>query len=141
MYLWDACVTQAGLSATGLLQGLPALGVDWEGMRGILAEVAELAAASSIVMGELPEMTRSQGEDLLAEVGMLGMLSSGAPMSDPVSQSERYTCFELVSLAWMVRSGGETCSQMAREYVSAFLDAGLSPAENEGMPQLTAQER
>ena len=131
----------AGLQCMTLLQGLPALGVDREGMRGILAEVAELAASSSIVMGELPEMTRSQGEDLLAEVGMLGVLSSGAPMSDPALQSGRYTCFELISVAWVVRSGGETCSQMAREWASAFQDAGLSPAEIEGMTQLTAQER
>ena len=65
-------------------------------MRGILAEVAELAASSSIVMGELPEMTRAQGEDLLAEVGMLGVLSSGAPVSDADPLSDRYTCTELI---------------------------------------------
>ena len=64
-------------------------------MRGILAEVAELAASSSIVMGELPEMTRSQGEDLLGEVGMLGTLSSEVPVSNSVPQSDRYAYFEL----------------------------------------------
>ena len=84
------------LSAIALLQGLPALGVDRQGMRGILAEVAELAASSSIVMGELPGMTRPQGEDLLAEVGMLGTLSSGVPLSEPASQSDRYACSELI---------------------------------------------
>ena len=65
-------------------------------MRGILAEVAELAASSSIVMGELPGMTRPQAEDLLGEVGMLGTLSSGAPVSHPVLQSDRYTSFEVI---------------------------------------------
>ena len=122
MYSWDACVIPPCLSAIVLLQGLPALGVDWEGMRAILAEVAELAASSSIVMGELPEMTRAQGEDLLAEMGMLGVLSSGAPVSDADPQLHRYTCFQPISLAWIVRSGGETCGQMARDWVSAFLD-------------------
>ena len=82
------CVLRC-LSAVVLLQGLPALGVDREGMRGILVEVAELAASSSIVMGELPEMTRSQGEDMLAEAGMLGMLSGRAPVSDVDPHSDR----------------------------------------------------
>ena len=82
------CVLRC-LNAVVLLQGLPALGVDREGMRGILVEVAELAASSSIVMGELPEMTRSQGEDMLAEAGMLGMLSGRAPVSDVDPHSDR----------------------------------------------------
>lgn len=60
-----------------MLQGLPALGLDGEAMRGILMEVAELAAYSSIVMGELPQMARAQAEDLLGEAGLLGTLRSG----------------------------------------------------------------
>ena len=85
-----------GLSVVGLLQGLPALGIEREGMRGILAEVAELAASSSIVMGELPAMTRPQAEDLLGEVGMLGTLSSEPPVGNPDLQCDRYTRFKLV---------------------------------------------
>jgi hypothetical protein len=58
-------------------QGLPALGLDGEAMRGVLREVAELAAYSSIVMGELPQMAQAQAEDLLGEAGLLGTLRSG----------------------------------------------------------------
>ncbi|CAL5220268.1 g2249 [Coccomyxa viridis] len=74
---------QPALAAGGLrgdrlsvwaLQGLPAMGLEREGMRSILMEVAELAAYSSVVVGELPRMTRSEAEDLLGEAGMLGML-------------------------------------------------------------------
>ena len=50
------------------------MGLEREGMRSILMEVAELAAYSSVVVGELPRMTRSEAEDLLGEAGMLGML-------------------------------------------------------------------
>ena len=60
-----------------MLQGLPALGLDGEAMRGVLREVAELAAYSSIVMGELPQMAQAQAEDLLGEAGLLGTLRSG----------------------------------------------------------------
>ena len=56
------------------LQGLPAMGLEREAMRSILMEVAELAAYSSVVVGELPRMARSEAEDLLGEAGMLGML-------------------------------------------------------------------
>ena len=41
------------------------MGLEREAMRSILMEVAELAAYSSIVVGELPRMIRSEAEDLL----------------------------------------------------------------------------
>jgi len=63
------------------LQGLPAMGLDREAMRSILMEVTELAAYSSVVMGELPTMAMSEAEDLLGEAGLLGTLQPGAHLS------------------------------------------------------------
>ena len=43
-------------------------------MQSVLTEVAELAAYGSMVMGELPCMTRAEAEELLGGAGMLGTL-------------------------------------------------------------------
>ncbi len=63
------------------------MGLEREAMRSILMEVAELAAYSSIVVGELPRMIRSEAEDLLGEAGMLGTLQpeSLSSSSSPVA--------------------------------------------------------
>ena len=76
------------------LQGLPALGLEREAMRSILMEVAELAAYSSVVMGELPRMTRAEAEDLLGEAGMLGTLQPELPSGSFTSEASGYmlTC-------------------------------------------------
>lgn len=47
-------------------------------MREILRQATELAASSSIMMGELPEMELSHAEDLLGEAGLLATLSSAS---------------------------------------------------------------
>ena len=78
------------LSDEGLwLQGLPAMGLEREAMRSILMEVAELAAYSSVIVGELPQMTRSEAEDLLGEAGMLGTLQPESRSSSSSPNANR----------------------------------------------------
>jgi hypothetical protein len=57
-------------------QGLPALGLDRQAMKGVLTDVANCAAFGSTVAGEVPRMSRAQAEDLLAEFGLLGQIYS-----------------------------------------------------------------
>ena len=71
------------------LQGLPAMGLEREAMRNVLMEVAELAAYSSVVVGELPRMTRSEAEDLLGEAGMLGTLQPESICSPSTPDASR----------------------------------------------------
>lgn len=70
------------------MQGLPAMGLDREAMRSVLAEMSELAAFSSIVMGELPPMPRSQAENLLGESGLLGNVLSATDVGP--NEAARY---------------------------------------------------
>lgn len=69
-------------------------------MRSILMEVAELAAYSSVVVGELPRMTRPEAEGLLGEAGMLGMLQP-EPQSGVSSPDGNRSCSRPTrSLSW-----------------------------------------
>ena len=66
-----------------VLQGLPALGLDRAAMQTVLTDVANMAAFGSIVAGELPVMSRSAAEDLLAEFGFLARVISARQLNLP----------------------------------------------------------
>ncbi|KAK9904038.1 hypothetical protein WJX75_003147 [Coccomyxa subellipsoidea] len=84
-----ASLTSAGLRGDRLslwaLQGLPALGLDRAAMQTVLTDVANMAAFGSILAGELPVMSRSAAEDLLAEFGFLGRVISAHQLNLPDS--------------------------------------------------------
>lgn len=84
-----ASLSNAGLRGDRLslwaLQGLASLGLDRAAMQNIFMDVASLAAFGSILVGELPEMSRSEAENVLAEFGFLGRVISACQLSKPDS--------------------------------------------------------
>ncbi len=57
------------------------LGLDKAALQNIFTDVASLAAFGSILVGELPVMSRSEAEDILAEFGFLGRVISVSQLS------------------------------------------------------------
>jgi hypothetical protein len=56
------------------VQGLAGVNLSTAAVRDVMTEVSLSAAYDSIILGELPHMTRRQAENLLAENAMLGRL-------------------------------------------------------------------
>ena len=56
------------------VQGMAGLKLSTAAMRDVMTEISLSAAYDSIVLGELPHMTRREAENLLAEHAMLGRL-------------------------------------------------------------------
>ncbi|CAL8470654.1 g10196 [Coccomyxa elongata] len=82
-----ASLSRAGLRGDRLslwaLQGLAGLGLDRAALQNIFTDVASVAAFGSILVGELPVMSRSEAEDVLAEFGFLGRVISAYQLSKP----------------------------------------------------------
>lgn len=72
----SACRGSSHIAKLLAWQGLPALGLDNEAMRRVLADVATCAAYGSTVAGELPAMCQGEAQNLIAEAGLLGQLMS-----------------------------------------------------------------
>ncbi len=65
------------------MQGLAGLGLDRAALQNIFTDVASVAAYGSILVGELPVMSRSEAEDVLAEFGFLGRVMSACQLTKP----------------------------------------------------------
>lgn len=84
------CVTCL-ISEMPAMQGQHHLGLEVPQMRQLFAEVANLAAQNSLIVGELPAMSRSAAADMLAEAGMLSRVLCGQEACEELGiSSERH---------------------------------------------------
>ena len=58
------------------MQGLEGLGLSIDAIRQLWTQLSMAAAYDSIILGELPTMSRAQADNLLGEHAMLGLVRS-----------------------------------------------------------------
>ena len=103
------------------MQGMAGLKLSTKAMRDVMTEISLSAAYDSIVLGELPHMTRREAENLLAEHAMLGRLQPFQPAPADLQ------AMLLMHMLWVmpVAQHYVACNTSASMWISAWANTAV----------------
>ena len=100
----DSCLHKslqllAAPTRVAYLQGLSGMGLEESRLRDIMTQISMASAFGSVVLGELPPMTRQQADDLLADNSLLGIVK---PVDSKKDLQVRHLSATGHSISWTI---------------------------------------